>query len=53
MCSMFSRRFGIWCRVKFNLPKETLYMIYNSIVLPPFDYGDVVYGNCSAVTLKR
>ncbi len=28
-------------------------MLYNSIVLPPFDYGDVVYGNCSAITLKR
>ncbi len=28
-------------------------MLYNSIVLPLFDYGDVVYENCSAITLKR
>ncbi len=28
-------------------------MLYNSIVLPLFDYGAVVYGNCSAITLKR
>ncbi len=28
-------------------------MLYNSIVLPLFDYGDVVYGNCSAITLTR
>ncbi len=53
MCSKLSRRLGILRRVKFNLPKETLYMLYNSIVLPPFDYGDVVYGNCSTITLKR
>ncbi len=28
-------------------------MLYNSIFLPLFDYGDVVYGNCSDITLKR
>ncbi len=53
MCSKLSRRLGIVCRIKFNLPKETLYVLYNSIVLPHFDYGDVVYKNCSAITLKR
>ena len=53
MCSKLSRRLGILRRVKFNLPKETLYMLYNAIVLPLFDYGDVVYGYCSAITLKR
>ncbi len=53
MCSKLSQRFGIVCTVKFNLPKETLYILYNVIVLPLFDYGDVVYGNCSAMTLKR
>ncbi len=53
MCSKFSRRLGILRKLKFNLPKETLYMLYNLIVLLLFDYGDVVYGNCSAITLKR
>ncbi len=53
MCPKFSRRLGILHRVKFNLPKETLCMLYNSIVLPHFDYGDVVYGNYSAITLKK
>ncbi len=53
MCSKLSRRLGILRRLKINLPEETLYMLYNSIVLPLFDYGDVVYGNCSAITLKR
>ncbi len=43
MCSKLSRRHRILRRVKFNLPKETLYMLYNSIVLLLFDYGDVVY----------
>ncbi len=53
MCSKLSRSLGILRRVKFNLPKETLYMLYNSIVLPLFDYRDVVNGNCSACTLKK
>ncbi len=52
MCSKLSRRLRILCRVKFNLPKETIYMLYNSIIMPPFDYSDVVYGNCSAIRLK-
>ncbi len=53
MCTTLSRRLGIIRRVKFNLPKETLYMLYNSIVLSHFDYGDVIYGNCSAITIKK
>ncbi len=28
-------------------------MLYNLIILPHFDYGEVVYGNCSVITLKR
>ncbi len=36
ICSKLSRRLGILRRLKFNLPKETLYMLYNSIVLPTF-----------------
>ncbi len=36
-----------------DIPKKTLYMLYNSIVLPLFYIGDVVYGNCSTITLKR
>ncbi len=53
MFSKLSRRLGILCKLKFNLPKETFYMLYNSIFLPSFDYGDVVYGNCSTITLKN
>ncbi len=37
MCSKLSRRLGILRRLKFNLAKETLYMLYTSIVLPPFE----------------
>ncbi len=51
MCSKLSKRLGILCRVKFNLPKETLYMLYNSIVLPHFECGDVEF-SCSAITLN-
>ncbi len=53
MFHKLSRRLGILRRLKFNLPKQTLFMLYNSIVLPLVNYGDVVYGNCSVITLKR
>ncbi len=53
MCFRLSSRHGILHRIKFNLHKETLCMLYNSIVSPYFDYGDVVNGNCSTISLKR
>lgn len=53
MCSNVSRRLGILRRVKVNLSKETLSILYNAIVLPHFHYGVVIYGNCRALALKR
>ncbi len=49
MCSKLSRRLGILRRVKFNLPKETLYTLYNAIVCHFCYYGDVVYANYSVI----
>ncbi len=43
----------IMCRALIILPKETLSMLYNVIVLLHFDDGDVIYENCSAICTKE
>ncbi len=48
-CFKLSRRLGLLRRVKYNLPKETLSMLYNAIALAHF----VIYGHSSAISLKR
>ena len=53
MCAKLSKRLGMLRRIKFNLPKETLLMLYNTMVLPLIDYGNVVYSNCSATSMKK
>ena len=41
-----SQKLGILKRVKKFLPSNSLMLIYNSLVLPHFDYGSVVWGGC-------
>lgn len=53
MCAKISKRLGILKRTKLYLPAETLKMLYNALVLPLFDYGDIVYSNCGATQMQR
>ncbi len=44
LCSKISRKLGLLKRLQKFLPKDTILMLYNSIVLPHFDYADVIWG---------
>ena len=54
------RRVGVLSRLKGILSKKLMLSVYNSIVIPLFDYGSVVYGftykehlNCMEILQKR
>ncbi|CAB4033674.1 Hypothetical predicted protein, partial [Paramuricea clavata] len=40
-----SQRLGVLRRVKYLLPLHGRLAIYNSLILPLFDYADIVWGN--------
>ena len=40
-------------RVKPYIPKDLALMLYNSLILPHFDYGDVVYDAMSATSANQ
>lgn len=46
-------RLSLLRRLSFSLPINTIKLLYNSIVLPYFDYGDVVWGHTYPTHLKR
>jgi retron-type reverse transcriptase len=48
MSSCISKRCGVIRRVKPYIPKDTLIMLANAIVMPNFDYCNTVWSNCSA-----
>ena len=39
-----NQRLGVLRRVKQMLPFQSRLTLYNSLVLPLFDYGDIVWG---------
>ena len=39
-----SKKIGLLKRLKKCMPQKTLYMLYNSIILPHFDYADIIWG---------
>ena len=53
MCSKISQRTGLLKRVKYFVPNQTLKMLYNALVLPLFDYGNVIYSTTDQTYLKR
>ena len=48
-----SQRLGILRRMKRIVPQITLKTIYNSLILPQFDYADVVYDSCTETDKDR
>ena len=53
ICSKFSKRLGMIKRIKHLLPKKSREIIFNTIVLPVFDYADVVWGDRFNCTLMN
>jgi hypothetical protein len=45
ICSKINRRIGILKQVRHILPRQELVTLYNSIVLPLMDYGDLIWGD--------
>ena len=48
-----NKRLGLLRRIKHLLPKFARLLYFNSLVLPLFDYGDVVWGDKDNVTLMQ
>ena len=53
MCSKISQRLWVIGRIRNCLPQQTAQMLVESMVVPLFDYGDVIWSNCSSTTLTR
>lgn len=49
----FNQRFGVLRRVKQMLPLQSRLTLYNSLILPLFDYGDIVWGDKNNSTLME
>ena len=48
-----NKRLGLLKRIKHLLPKFARLLYFNSLVLPLFDYGDIVWGDKDNVTLMQ
>ena len=46
MSSCISKRCGIIRRIKYYVPRDTLIMLANALVMPNFDYCSSVWSNC-------
>ena len=40
-----NQRLGLLCRIKHLLPHNAQLLFYNSLILPTFDYADIVWGD--------
>ncbi len=43
MCSKISQRTGLLQKIKYVVPNQTIKMLYNVLVLPLFDYDNIIY----------
>jgi hypothetical protein len=48
-----NQRLGVICRVKHLIPLSTGLILYHSLVLPLFDYGDIIWGDKNNSTLME
>ena len=53
MSKNVSKRTGIIKRMKHFLPRQTVVMLSNALVIPHFDYGSTVWSNTSAESLNK
>ena len=47
-----SRGIGILYKLKYFLPQKTLYMLYNSLILPYLTYCNLAWGNSNKTKIK-
>ncbi len=53
LCNKISKRIGVVRRLRSCLDINILNTLYRSMILPVFDYCDVVFCNCSGLNLDR
>lgn len=53
MVSKLSAKIGLLRKLRDIVPQDTLLLLYNSLVLPHFDYADTVYDSASKTDLDR
>ena len=51
--SQTARAIGILYRIKDLLPKRTLLLLYNTLILPYINYCNIAWGNCSKTKLDN
>lgn len=53
LCKKISKKLGLLKRLKKFMPSNSVNMLYNSIVLPHFDYADVIWGTACGTYIKK
>lgn len=53
MCTKIAKRIGVLSRIRGYVSQKTASLLYNSTILPVFDYCDVLWSNTSAKNLSR
>jgi len=51
--SKLNKNLGLLCRIKYYLPYDARLLFYNSLVLPIFDYADLVWGDKDNASLMK
>ena len=52
ICILASRAVGILYKMKYCLPKKSLFMLYNSLILSHLSYCNIAWGNCNKTKLN-
>ena len=53
MCNKIKQRTGILRRARPFIDQKVALMLYNALILPLFDYCDVVYANCNITEIIK
>jgi hypothetical protein len=53
LASKLSSKLGVLRKLRSYVPKDTLLLLYNALVLPHFDYADAVYDSASNTDLDH
>ena len=53
LSAKINKRLGLLKRIKHLLPRFARLLYYNSLVLPLFDYGDIIWGDKNNSTLMQ
>ena len=53
MINKISSKIGVLRKLKYIVPSDTLMTLYNAIVLPHFDYADLIYDSGTSIDLER